>query len=332
MQRQSNIELFRIISMLLILVVHIDGASIGLPQPMGDIDSMTSRDWWRLLVESISIIGVNCFVLISGYFGIRASWKGFLRFTSYCLFYSVVICALAGVVVALTGKFADKWNWDLMVESFMVYTHTDLWFVPAYLGLYLLAPFLNKSIETLSCRQYSIWLGAFVTFNLYAGWFLGGRFNPTGYTILHLVMIYLIGRYIARFMPNIKKLGLYATIAWVASVGLILLNSLYGKSIVAFAYNSPFVIMASVSFFMMFKSMTYSNKVINYCAASAFAVYLVHKNPLVWGQFKSFIESLWAQLTLPMFTVVAIAIVLGVFVACVVIDQPRRYLMKLLKL
>lgn len=83
---------------------------------------------------------------------------------------------------------------------------------------------------------------------------------------------------------------------------------------------------------MMFKSMTYSNKVINYCAASAFAVYLVHKNPLVWGQFKSFIESLWAQLTLPMFTVVAIAIVLGVFVACVVIDQPRRYLMKLLKL
>jgi len=30
MQRQSNIELLRLISMLLILVVHIDGASLGL--------------------------------------------------------------------------------------------------------------------------------------------------------------------------------------------------------------------------------------------------------------------------------------------------------------
>ena len=332
MQRQSNIELFRIISMLLILVVHIDGASLGLPQPMGDIASMTYRDWWRLIVESISIIGVNCFVLISGYFGIRASWKGFVRFSLYCLFYSVAICTLAGIVVALTGKFADKWSWELMSESFMIYTHTDLWFVPAYLGLYLLSPFLNKSIETLTCKQYSIWLSAFVTFNLYAGWFWGGRFNPTGYTILHLVMIYLIGQYIARFMPKIKKLGLYATIVWLASTGLILLNSLYDKSTVAFAYNSPFVVMASVSFFMIFKTITFSNKVINYCAASAFAVYLVHKNPLVWGQFKSFIESLWSQLSLRMCTFVAIAIVLIVFITCVIIDQPRRYLMRLLKL
>lgn len=113
---------------------------------------------------------------------------------------------------------------------------------------------------------------------------------------------------------------------------MILMNSLYGTSKMAFAYNSPFVVLASVGFFMIFKSITFSNKVINYCAASAFAVYLVHKNPLVWGQFKAFIESIWLQLSLPMFTFVAIAIVLAVFVACVIIDQPRRYLMRLLKL
>lgn len=326
MQRQSNIELFRIISMLLILIVHIDGASVGLPQPMGDIDSMTSRDWWRLIVESISIIGVNCFVLISGYFGIRASWKGFARFTLYCLFYSVAIYCIVAIGIN------KEWSWQGLGESFLVYTHTDLWFVPAYLGLYLIVPFLNKSIETLTCKQYSIWLGAFVAFNLYAGWFWGGKFNPTGYTILHLVMIYLIGRYIARFMPKIKHLGLYATIAWVASIGLILLNSLYDKSTVAFAYNSPFVIMASVSFFMMFKSITITNNVINYCASSAFAVYLVHKNPLVWIPFVGWIKDMWQQLTLPMFTLFVVAVSLGVFYACIFIDQPRRYLMRLLKL
>lgn len=328
MQRQSNIELLRIVSMLLILVVHIDGASLGLPQPMGDIASMTARDWWKLVVESISIIGVNCFVLISGYFGIRSSWKGFLRFTTYCLFYSVAIV----VFFALIGKFADKWSWDLMMDSFMVYTHTDLWFVPAYLGLYILAPFLNKSIESMTFKQYSMSLGAFVLFNLYAGWFWAGKFNPTGYTIIHLVMMYLIGRYINNFIPKIKNIGLYATIVWIISTLLILINSLYGTSKMVFAYNSPFVVMASVGFFIMFRSVVFTNRVINYCAASAFAVYLVHKNPLVWKQFKSMVESLWSQLSLPMFTFATIAIVLLVFFACVVIDQYRRYLMRLLKL
>lgn len=184
MQRQSNIELLRLISMLLILMVHIDGASLGLPQPMGDIASMTARDWWRLVVESISIIGVNCFVLISGYFGIRALWKGFARLTLYCLFYSVAIYCIVAIGIN------RNWTWQGLGESLMVYSHTDLWFVPAYLGLYILAPFLNKSIESMTFKQYSISLGAFMLFNLYAGWFWGGKFNPTGYTIIHLVMIY----------------------------------------------------------------------------------------------------------------------------------------------
>ncbi len=326
MQRQSNIELFRIVSMLLILIVHIDGASLGLPQPMGDIASMTSRDWWRLIVESISIIGVNCFVLISGYFGIRASWKGLVRFTLYCMFYAVAIYCI--VAIGINGK----WDWQELGESLMVYTHTDLWFVPAYLGLYLLAPFLNKSIETLTCKQYSVWLGVFVAFNLYAGWFWSGKFNPTGYTILHLVMIYLIGRYISRFMPHVKRMGLYATLAWVVSMALILINSLYGTSKMAFAYNSPFVVLASISFFMMFRSMTFFNYIVNYCASSAFAVYLVHKNPLVWIPFTHWVKDMWQQLTLPMFTLFVVAVALGVFYGCILIDQPRRYLMKLLKL
>lgn len=326
MQRQSNIELFRIISMLLILVVHLDGASLGLPAPMGDIASITARDWWRLIVESISIIGVNCFVLISGFFGIKTSWKGFVRFSLYCLFYSVAIYCI--VAIGIKGD----WSWEGLAESFMIYTHTDLWFVPAYLGLFLLAPFLNKSVESLNLKQFSLYLGALIAFNIYAGWCWGGRFNPTGYTILHLVMIYLIGRYINRFMPQIKYLGVYSTIIWISSTVLILISSLYLKSTVAFAYNSPFVILASISFFMMFKSMTFSSKAINYCATSAFAVYLVHKNPLVWIDFSKWIKEMWNELSLPTFTLLVIALSLGIFYACVVIDQSRRSLMRLLKL
>lgn len=326
MQRQSNIELLRLISMLLILVVHIDGASLGLPQPMGDIASMTARDWWRLVVESISIIGVNCFVLISGYFGIRASWKGFARLTLYCLFYSVAIYCIVAIGIN------RDWTWQGLGESLMVYSHTDLWFVPAYLGLYILAPFLNKSIESMTFKQYSISLGAFILFNLYAGWFWEGKFNPTGYTIVHLVMIYLIGRYIYRFMPQVRNLGVYSALSWAFFTMLILLNSMYEKSTMAFAYNSPFVILSSVSFFLIFKSISFSNKVVNYCAVSAFSAYLIHKNPLVWIPFSHWVKDMWQMLSLPMFTLFSIAIVLGILYASIVVDQSRRYLMRLLKL
>lgn len=70
--RKSNIELLRIVSIVMVLIVHLDGASLGLPEPMGNITTVSGRDWWRLVVESFAIIGVNCFTLISGYFGIKA--------------------------------------------------------------------------------------------------------------------------------------------------------------------------------------------------------------------------------------------------------------------
>ena len=89
--RRSNMELLRIIAMMLVVIVHMCGAALGLPAPKGDIASITSSDWWKLSVESISIIGVNIFVLISGYFGINTRWQTFWRFSLQCLFYSVGI-------------------------------------------------------------------------------------------------------------------------------------------------------------------------------------------------------------------------------------------------
>ena len=69
--RQSNMELLRVVSMLMVLAVHIDGASLGLPRLGGNLGAMTARDAWQLVTEALAIVGVNCFTLISGYFGIR---------------------------------------------------------------------------------------------------------------------------------------------------------------------------------------------------------------------------------------------------------------------
>ena len=319
-------ELLRIISMLMVLLVHIDGASLGLPYLNGNMSQLNTHNAWKLIVESFTIIGVNCFVLISGYFGIRPTWRGFLKFTGYCMFYSVGIYALAGLYTHFTGNFADKWNWTGMLDSFRVYTHTDLWFVPAYLGLYLLSPFINKAIETIDKRHYTIFLISFILFNIYAGWLWGGSFNPTGYTIIQLIMLYLIGQYIRKYIPDYKHNCKYAIIGYLLFTSLIFIQSLYSTPTFAFAYNSPFVLASSISFFLIFHTIKFNNKLINLLASSAFSIYLIHKNPLIWMHLKKIVFSLWSQFDLITFSFIVILLTIGIFILCCFIDQIRKFI------
>ena len=43
-ERESNLEALRIVSMMMVVLVHIDGASLGLPSIKGDLQALTSRD------------------------------------------------------------------------------------------------------------------------------------------------------------------------------------------------------------------------------------------------------------------------------------------------
>ena len=77
--------------MLMVLAVHIDGASLGLPNLRGNISALDSRTACQLIVESLAIVGVNCFTLISGYFGIKLRLKSIVSYLFQCLFYAVGI-------------------------------------------------------------------------------------------------------------------------------------------------------------------------------------------------------------------------------------------------
>ena len=101
-KRESSLELLRIVSMLMVLTVHFVGAAFGLPTPE-ELQSPTASMLWKNALESLAIVGVNCFVLISGYFGIRASWKGLLHYTLLCLFASLVVYVFQDRPLVCTG-------------------------------------------------------------------------------------------------------------------------------------------------------------------------------------------------------------------------------------
>ena len=321
--RQSNMELLRIVSMVMVLGVHIDGASLGLPDLGGRIEYLNPRSAWSLGVEALTIIGVNCFTLISGYFGIRLRLKSALSYLFQCVFYAVLVYSIVGWLKP--EMFTSKGWW----ESWLVLTHTDLWYVPAYFGLMLVAPFLNAGFENLTRKRAALITLIFLIFNVWAGWWWKGKFNPTGYTLIQLILMYMIGRVIASYKEYIimwpKKVSIFLGIAvYVVLSEMIMLNAVYDLSR-AFAYNSPLVMASSVIMFLIFLKMDFYSNIINYIAKSAFAVYLIHKAPLVWvGYMKPFVVLCWRKFTLTEFTLMGVAIIVGVFVIAIILDFIRR--------
>ncbi len=68
--RQSNIELLRIVAILFVICHHIivHGLKIyDMP--------IEAYPWLYSFVNCICYVGVNVFILISGYFSIKFSWK-----------------------------------------------------------------------------------------------------------------------------------------------------------------------------------------------------------------------------------------------------------------
>lgn len=315
--RRSNMELLRIIAMMLVVIVHMCGAALELQSPKGDIASITSSDWWKLSVESISIIGVNIFVLISGYFGINTRWQTFWRFSLQCLFYSVGIY--------LVGWLIGIWqlDWNVILRSSHIYTESYYWFVPAYFGLLIIAPILNAAIRQLSQHQYLLLLIAAAIVTIYGGWWCRLPFSDRGYSTYNFAFLYLIARYIAIYIPSHSTPSLrlrlnYITAYLLFTIG-IFVTSLYIDN--AFHYNSPLVIGAALSLTLLFTTFSFQSVVINLIAASSFSIYLIHMHPLLWIRLKNAVKAAASAYGTPVFALWCVAVILIMLIACPLIDK-----------
>ena len=319
--RQSNIELLRIISMIMILCVHFAGATFGLPSIMTISETLSLALLAKEGMESFAIIGVNCFVLISGYFGIKPSVKGIVNFILWCMFYSVLIYS---IYVAAEPKY---YNSSDIINSFAIFSHTDLWFVPAYFMLYLVSPVINGGLKDLSKRKFVLLLIALTFINVYLGWFWQGKVNPTGYNVTQLIFIYIIGRFLRKHVSHSYKYCKWYLLCYILSFILIFASTFFFKSAKAFAYNSPYVIMASVFFFLIFTTFRFHNQYINFIASSAFAVYLIHKMPPIWNDLKTFLIDNTNGLSYGSFFIYWILFVSIIFTISITIDKVRMSIM-----
>lgn len=268
-ERKSNIELCRIVSIVMVMLLHSDFQIFGWPQTLSD----TSLG--MIALESFCIIGVNVFVLITGYFSTKPKLSSLLNLFYICLFYGIFkIC-----VDVCTGH-------PITIKQCFLFTRSN-WFIPTYLGLVLFAPALNALCEKLNQKQLAYSILALVGYETYMGFFPAMPQLSVGFehgcSVLSFMVLYLIGRYLYMYgLPQkFYRLCLPTYVACSLLVAVVeylaLSHNLGSKAIRIFDYSNPIIILSAVSFFLYFTKIDIGySKIINYISKSVLAVLLVH--------------------------------------------------------
>ena len=323
--RQSNIELLRIVAMFLVLIVHSDFWALD-PPVKEDFAVAPLSAWTKSFFEFIGIVCVNTFVLISGWFGIKPTVKGFLNFIFQCLFFLLGIYFTVHILHGTTAEISPNGVWRYLSE------HHGNWFVTAYACLYILSPLLNLYLKKTTRRQQKIVLIIFFAFQTIFGWITrSAHFIQSGYTAFSLVGLYLLGRYTNSHMPKLRGktsicLGIYAITVILDTLGFYAVRQ-YGSNLHMYAYVNPLVIIGALSLVLAFDSMKIGYcKTINFIAKSSFAVYLLHTGWQASDIFIQSIRDIFARFDGILCVAMIFIFITAVFATAVILDQPRKWI------
>lgn len=186
-QRQSNFELLRILCMLGVMTNHV--LQTCYPQ-LHSADFSLANDI-RVLLMCMSITAVNCFVMISGYFRIRQSWRGFFNLYTQCAFWMLILTTLSFV-------FLDGSAIDIAKRTIFALTGSGYWFMIAYFALFLFAPILNTAFENQTQGQRRLSLVALLLTDVYIGYMhQAPEVSIDGYSAIHFFVIYYLGMFLS---------------------------------------------------------------------------------------------------------------------------------------
>ncbi len=325
-ERSSNLELYRILVMLLI-VAHHYVVNSGLVAVMRE-RPLSQDSVFLYIYGAWGKMGINCFVLITGYFMCRSaiSLRKSLKLISQVVFYSVVIYAIFVIFGYVPFEFKE------LLKALMPIKAIQTNFVSCFIAFFLCIPFLNILVRNMDKRMHlcllALSLGLYVAFAFihpvtmnYVTWFC---------------ILYFISSYIRLYgiLPSFgwKSWGVVALCLIALSVGSVLLCLHLGKVPYRLLSdsNAPLALLTAVALFMFFKGMPFpQSRFINAVAACTFGVLLIHAHSDTMRQWllKDVLDNVGQYGTTAM-VLHAVGSVFGVFAICALLDWLRIILLE----
>ena len=142
----ANIELLRIVSMMMVVMLHYLGKGELLPETTGAMNVNGYVAWG---MESLCIVAVNVYMLISGYFLVESGFKLHRMAELLCqvLFYTILIPV---VLVALGILPTSTFSIYYLLQTLLPVQMEHYWFITAYIIMYLLSPVLSVAAKNMS--------------------------------------------------------------------------------------------------------------------------------------------------------------------------------------
>ena len=327
--RAANLDLLRIVSMLLIIFLHsIDHSGVL----ENAANCGTGMYFYVRFTYCLCRVCVNIYIMLSGYFMVES------RFRLHKLVTLWMETAFYGFTLKLIFMLAglDDFSFASLASCFLPILSGRYWFLTIYVGMYLVSPFLNILIRAMNKKQYSllnlclfcvcsVWVSIHPKF---AGMNSGG-----GWGLTWFVVLYITAAWFRLYYKPTGKCGRWLAGYFLIPACIALIQCLPLPGIIQtivknwFRYDSAPVYLMTLCLFVAFLNVEIKSPALSrwICAVAplTLGVYLIHAHANVspWS---------WEVLALPekmtgaAFPLVQLATVLGIFVVCIGIDAMRK--------
>lgn len=317
--RNSSIELFRIISMLFVVVVHYNGWMVGGMAEYFDLSSISIHFVSQSFIQGLTAVCVNCFLVITGYYGLKLKGRTFWNIW-------VILVSIYVPCYIVNSFYSGQFHITGFVDNIIAFTR-ESYYPQCYLMLVFLSPILNSFIEKygkkITIYVVCFWLIEFLFDFVRNNKSLG--FNH-GYSLIHFVLMYMLGRlaYMNKdFFLKLKGskfyVGGYLICAFIMSMTYIF-GLDYSRS---FSYTNPLNVIAAFCLFFAFLKKSYYSKSINKIAASTFSVFILHTTSPIFDIISKIDILTLSNYSYSVYLIIGSIVVLSVFVLCIIYDKIR---------
>ena len=340
-RRNVGIDLLRIVSMYMIVVLHV----LGRGEVLLNVPYLSGKYALAWTLEIAMYCAVNCYAIITGYvyYGTERKWENIVNLWMQTFFYSAGIAVLFFLFNKAQGVSMKE-----IVKLFVPLSSNRYWYFSAYVGVFLFIPLLNYIVD--KCEQkillrnlIIITVGlSFPTLAFYSDPFALNY----GYSTLWLMILYLIGAYYRKYDAIPKKKKVY--LMWY--LGCVLGTSI-AKYLVAYISKmcginlpgsflvtniTPTVLVSAICLFQIFRSIQIKRervrKNIVCFGMLSYGVFLIHVHPLVAktyldGKFAWIAEKPGWLMIILIFFVAAL-----IYIFCLPIEVMRMLVFKICKM
>lgn len=331
--RSSNLELYRIICMLMI-VAHHYVVNSGLISKGGPLmtDFSSGNSIFLVLFGAWGKTGINCFLMITGYYMCTSqiTLRKFVKLMGQIYLYKWLLFPI--LLIAGYESLSTLRIIKLLMPTWGFKDN----FTGCFIGFWLTIPFLNILVQNMTKRQHEWLLVLMLTMYTLLG--SVPSFNVTFNYVTWFGIIYFIASYIRLYPRQVfdsRRLWGWMTLTTIiiAIVSILAQRFIFGERL-GMGYffvadsNKLFAVAVAVCSFFWFKNMNIKySKVINAFGAGTFGVLLIHANSdamrtWLWKDSVNVIGH-YATLNTGTLVLYSLVVVLLVFVICNLIDQLR---------